>query len=100
MSVCPIMLPAAIALLESDPLPAHVPVMDAGTVEPDGAVEELAPHAAANNVIRTTANVFCILPTCCCGTRAGATTVEITTAARTSHLVTLYTAPAVPAKPK
>ena len=64
MSLCPIMLPAAIALLESDPLPAHVPAMDVDTVEPDGAMGELPPHAAANNVITTTAHVFFIVPTC------------------------------------
>ena len=58
ISACPIMLPAPIELLESDPMPAHVPAMD-----PDGAVEELPPHAAANDVNRTTANALFILPT-------------------------------------
>lgn len=58
MSICPIMLPAPIEPLESDPVPAHVPAMDAEATEPDGAVEELAPHAAANHVNRTTANAF------------------------------------------
>ena len=59
MSVCPIMAPAPIELLESDPMPAHVPTIDAEAMESDGAIiEELPPHAAANHVNRTTANAF------------------------------------------
>jgi hypothetical protein len=57
MSVCPIMLPAPIEPLESDPVPAHVPAMGAAAMEPDGAVDELPPHAATNHVNRTSANV-------------------------------------------
>ena len=59
-SVCPIMLPAPIELLESDPMPAHVPAMDADAADPDGAVEALPPHADANHVNRTTANALFI----------------------------------------
>ena len=55
------MLPAPIELLESDPMPAHVPATDADAIEPDGAVGELPPHAAANHVNRTTAIAFLIL---------------------------------------
>jgi hypothetical protein len=58
MSVCPITLPAPIELLESDPMPAHVPATDAEAIDPDGAVEAWPPHAAANHVNRTTANAF------------------------------------------
>lgn len=58
MSVCPIMLPAPIELLESDPMPAHVPATDADAIEPDGAVGGSPPHAAANHVHRTTASAF------------------------------------------
>lgn len=64
MSVCPIMLPAPIEMLESDPMPAHVPDIEA--VDPDGVVGELSPHAAAKHVNRTTANAFFILPTVVC----------------------------------
>src|SRR6476620_6871528 len=42
MPGCPIMLSAPIELLESDPMPVHVPVRDAAS-DPDGAVEELPP---------------------------------------------------------
>ena len=65
MSACPIMLPGPIELLESDPVPAHVPANDAeaaGVVVMDGAVEELAPHAAANDAITITMSAFVILP--------------------------------------
>lgn len=58
MSVCPIMLPAPIELLESDPMPAHVPVTEAAAIEPAGAVGVLPPHAAANDVNRTAASAF------------------------------------------
>lgn len=59
------MLPAPIELLESDPMPAHVPATDAEAIEPDGAVGELPPHAAANHVNRTTASAFLTwLPSC------------------------------------
>ena len=60
MSICPIMLPAPSELLESNPMPDHIPAMDADGDEPDGAVEALPLHAAANQVNRTTANVFFI----------------------------------------
>jgi hypothetical protein len=52
------MLPAPIELLESDPMPAQVPATDAEAIEPDGAVGELPPHAAANHVNRTTESAF------------------------------------------
>src|SRR3972149_1799675 len=52
------MLPAPIELLESDPMPAHVPPRDADAIEPDGAVGELPPHAAANHVNRTAPSAF------------------------------------------
>lgn len=68
MSVCPIMLPAPIELLESDPRPAHVPVTDIEAVGPDGAVGELPPHAAANHVNRTTAIALFIVDTFECTT--------------------------------
>ena len=55
MPVWPIMLPAPIAVLESDALPAHVPAMDTGA---DGAIGELPPHAPARHVNRTAANCF------------------------------------------
>jgi hypothetical protein len=58
MSVCPIMPPAPIELLESDPMPAHVPAMDVDAMEPDGEVDELPPHAVTNHVNRTTANAL------------------------------------------
>ena len=64
MSVCPIMLPAPIEMLESDPRPAHVPDIEA--VAPDGVVGELSPHAAAKHVNRTTANAFFIFPPVVC----------------------------------
>jgi hypothetical protein len=57
MPACPIMLPAPVELLESDPTPIHVPDRDAPS-DPDGAVEELPPHAVANHVNRITANAF------------------------------------------
>lgn len=60
MPVWPIRLPAPIELLESAALPAHVPDIEAAG--PDGAVEALSPHAAANHVNRTTANALFILP--------------------------------------
>ena len=66
MSTCPIMLPAPIELLESDPMPAHVPAMDAGDVGPDGDIDALPPHAAANPVNRTIANTLFTLPTIVC----------------------------------
>lgn len=54
MSACPIMLPD-VALLESDALPAHAPVTDACVVGADGNVDELPPHAAANDINNTAA---------------------------------------------
>jgi hypothetical protein len=57
------MLPGPIELLESDPRPAHVPARDADAIDPDGPVEGSPPHAAANDVNRTTANAFFILVT-------------------------------------
>lgn len=69
MSVCPIMLPAPIEPLESDPMPAHVPVTDGAAIEPDGAVGELPPHAAANDVNTTTASAFLMWFPSCAETR-------------------------------
>jgi len=63
MPAWPIRLPAPIELLESEALPAQVPVTDIGAGGPDGAVEELPPHAAASHVNRTTAIAFFILAT-------------------------------------
>lgn len=54
MSACPIMLPE-VALLESDPLPAHAPATDPGVVGADGNGDELPPHAAANDTNNTAA---------------------------------------------
>ena len=58
MPTWPIRPPAPIEPLESDALPAQVPVIDSG---PDGAAGELPPHAAANHVNRTTENALFIL---------------------------------------
>ena len=64
MSACPIMPPVPIELLESDPMPAHAPVTDIGAVGADGdIIEELPPHAAANEASNTAANTFFIVPT-------------------------------------
>ena len=56
---------APIELLESEAVPAHVPVTDIGNAGPDGAIGELLPHAAANDAKRTTASLFFILPSQC-----------------------------------
>lgn len=37
--MCPIMLPAPIELLESDPMPAHAPATDIGAVGAVGDIE-------------------------------------------------------------
>lgn len=66
MPVCPIMLPTPIELLESDPIPAHVPAMDVDAIEPVGAVGELPAHAPANSANTTTANAFFTLITFVC----------------------------------
>ena len=59
------MLAPPLKLLESVPMPAHVPARDAEAIDPDGAVAEMPPHAAENNVTRITENAFFILTTSC-----------------------------------
>jgi hypothetical protein len=58
MSVCPIMLPAPIELLESVPVPAHVPAMEADAEVADGDIELVPPHAAANDANKIPTNIF------------------------------------------
>jgi len=65
MSTCPIMLPAPIELLESEPMPAHVPAMDVDVVGPDGDIDALLPHAAANEAKNAATSTFFILLTPC-----------------------------------
>lgn len=71
MSACPIMLPVPIKLLESDPMPAHVPPTDADADVADGDIEPLPPHAAANEASKTPASTFFILLTPVAETRRG-----------------------------
>ena len=64
MPACPIMLPAPIELLESDAMPVQAPAIDVDAVGPDGNVEALPPHAAANEASKTTKYAFfiCLTP--------------------------------------
>ncbi len=50
-------------MLESEALPAHVPVMDVEAIGPDGDVGELLLHAETKLVNRTTANICFMIAT-------------------------------------
>ena len=63
MSACPIMLPAPIELLESDAMPVQAPAIDVDAVGPDGDIDALPPHAAANKANKAPTNTFLILLT-------------------------------------
>ena len=56
MSACPIILLCPSEMLESVPLPAHVPAMEADA--DDGDIELLLPHAAVNEANKTATHIF------------------------------------------